>query len=204
MCRYCVEYGDGTKWYLNPRNYREELMKTPPHSEAVAALGGPDKNTFELSIASGADAAVPDVNYPDTVNLVLENMLNHAGQVVPIELQMRQRGAFVIQIDVPGWEKRHTTFARIPDVQAVTKGEPTQFGMCNVTKPGVPEPGTGFVPYIQAEKINYEDRDPWANRPDGLGAALSRISPDAYGNDSANWQSSTVGGTPGALNEGTR
>ena len=85
MCRYCVEYGDGKKWYLNPNNYTEELMKTPPHSEAVAALGGPDKNPFELSIASGADEAVPDVNYPDTVNMVLENMLNHAGQVVPIE-----------------------------------------------------------------------------------------------------------------------
>ena len=85
MCRYCVEYGDGTKWYLNPKNYTEKIMTAPPHSDAVAALGGPGKNTFELNIASGADAAVPDLNYPDMVNMVLENVLNHAGQVVPIE-----------------------------------------------------------------------------------------------------------------------
>jgi len=71
-----------------------------------------------------------------------------------------------------------------------------------LSRPGEPEPGTGFVPYIQAEKVNYEDRDPWPFRADGQGAALSRISPNDYGNDPANWQSSTVGGTPGALNQG--
>ncbi len=71
-----------------------------------------------------------------------------------------------------------------------------------LSRPGEPEPGTGFVPYIQTEKVTYEDRDPWSSRPDGFGAALSRVSPDDYGNDAANWQSSTIGGTPGALNEG--
>lgn len=85
MCRYCIEYGEGTKWYLNPKNYRDEIMKVPPHSNGIAALGGPDKNTFEMNIAAGADGAVPDVNYPDTVNMVLENVIAHGGQVVPIE-----------------------------------------------------------------------------------------------------------------------
>jgi len=85
MCRYCVEYGGGTKWYLNPNNYSAAVQTATPHKEGIAALGGAGKNTFEMNIAAGADGAVPDVNYPDTVNMVLENVLNHAGQVVPIE-----------------------------------------------------------------------------------------------------------------------
>jgi len=55
MCRYCVEYGDGNKWYLNPKNYTAELSEAPPHAEAIAALGGAGKNTFEMNIAAGAD-----------------------------------------------------------------------------------------------------------------------------------------------------
>ena len=26
MCRICVKYGDGKKWYLNPKNYSDEVI----------------------------------------------------------------------------------------------------------------------------------------------------------------------------------
>ncbi|MFX0133678.1 MAG: ATP-binding protein [Candidatus Hodarchaeota archaeon] len=26
MCRHCVQFGDGTKWYLNPKNYSDEVI----------------------------------------------------------------------------------------------------------------------------------------------------------------------------------
>ena len=61
------------------------------------------------------------------------------GQVVEIPLKLRRRGAFLIAVDSPGWEKRHTTFCRIPDVMAITKGRATRFGMTNVVAPGAPE-----------------------------------------------------------------
>jgi hypothetical protein len=51
------------------------------------------------------------------------------GQEIAIDLNIKNRGVFLIEIDVPGWEKRHTTFARIPDLKAITKGRPTRFGM---------------------------------------------------------------------------
>jgi NAD-dependent dihydropyrimidine dehydrogenase PreA subunit len=108
MCRYCVEYGDGTKWYLNPKNYTSEVLTASPHAEAVAALGGAGKNTFEMNIAAGADGAVPDVNYPDLVNMVLENVLNHAGQVVPIEDALKVVDLSFDAYDVP-WLKQHCT-----------------------------------------------------------------------------------------------
>ena len=51
------------------------------------------------------------------------------GQKVTIDIDLQKRGVFLIELEVPGWEKRHTTFARIPDLKAITKGQPTRFGM---------------------------------------------------------------------------
>jgi hypothetical protein len=51
------------------------------------------------------------------------------GQRVTIDLDVKRRGVFLVDLDVPGWEKRHTTFARIPDLRAITGGRATRFGM---------------------------------------------------------------------------
>ncbi|NQT15151.1 MAG: hypothetical protein HQ582_20515, partial [Planctomycetes bacterium] len=51
------------------------------------------------------------------------------GQRVAVDLDLNGRGVFLIELDVPGWENRHTTFARIPDLDAITEGRPTRFGM---------------------------------------------------------------------------
>jgi hypothetical protein len=61
------------------------------------------------------------------------------GQQVPIDLKLQRRGTFWIEAEVPGWEKRETTFARIPDLAAVTGGKPTQFGSTNIAWEGPPE-----------------------------------------------------------------
>jgi ferredoxin len=106
MCRYCVEYGDGTKWYLNPKNYTSQILSAPPHVDGIKALGGAGKNSFELSIAAGADATVPDLNYPDRVNMVLENVLNHGGQVVPLEDALKVVDLYFDKFDAP-WLKMH-------------------------------------------------------------------------------------------------
>ncbi len=53
------------------------------------------------------------------------------GQLVTLDPKVERRGVFLIELNVPGWEAHHTTFARIPDVQAITQGKPTCFGMTN-------------------------------------------------------------------------
>ena len=53
------------------------------------------------------------------------------GQRVTLDLDLERRGVFLVELEVAGWEKRHTTFARIPDLRAVTGGTPTRFGMTN-------------------------------------------------------------------------
>ncbi|HLJ54718.1 MAG TPA: NEW3 domain-containing protein [Chthonomonadaceae bacterium] len=50
-------------------------------------------------------------------------------QAVPLDLKLTRRGAFTVDVDVPGWESRRTTVARVPDIAAITRGRPTQFGM---------------------------------------------------------------------------
>ncbi|MBE3123893.1 MAG: lamin tail domain-containing protein, partial [Planctomycetes bacterium] len=66
--------------------------------------------------------------------------------------------------------------------------------------PGVPEAGTGFVPYVRADRVTYDDAYPWPDDVSGF-ALMRRVSGD-YGNDVANWMTSTYGGTPGAENVG--
>lgn len=70
-----------------------------------------------------------------------------------------------------------------------------------LVQPDLPDPvGTptaGFVAYILADKVAYQDTLPWpTGLPDGLGAALGRVNTSAYGNDPANWR--TAPKTPGA------
>ncbi len=50
-------------------------------------------------------------------------------QRVALDLSLARRGVFLIDVEVPGWESRRATFARIPDLVAITQGRPTQFGM---------------------------------------------------------------------------
>jgi hypothetical protein len=60
----------------------------------------------------------------------------------------------------------------------------------------------GEVPYIIIDRITYSDAEPWPVEPDGTGHSLERITTTAYGNDAANWRS-TSGGSPGIADSGT-
>ncbi len=54
-------------------------------------------------------------------------------------------------------------------------------------RPVKPEPGTGYVPYIEVDRVKYRDVPPWPMAADGRGASLQRVSLTAYGNDPASW-----------------
>lgn len=84
MCRYCVEYGNGTKWYLNPENYRRELYNAPGHSHAFNSLAGVGKNSFEVGGLLGFEDKTPDYRNHSSKAIVGDKMLQHTGQVVPL------------------------------------------------------------------------------------------------------------------------
>lgn len=86
MCRYCVEYGNGTKWYLNPDNYKSELFENPRHETTMLMLSGAEKNSFEVGSTAGIDDMLTDYNFaPGVINMSVENSQSHGGQTVPLE-----------------------------------------------------------------------------------------------------------------------
>jgi len=83
-------------------------------------------------------------------------------------------------------------------------------GSVELDKPDPPQPPSHpdfrFVPYIQVDKITFNDKAPWPTGPDGGGAALHRIVPERYGNEPTNWESAfpTPGWEPLHINSSQR
>jgi hypothetical protein len=61
-----------------------------------------------------------------------------------------------------------------------------------------PHPDAGFVPFIRADKVNYEDAAPWPTGADGSGQSMQRKNSLRFGNDPINWQAAAP--TPGRPN----
>jgi len=64
-------------------------------------------------------------------------------------------------------------------------------------KPGAPEGGTGVVPWIQVDLVEYDDQQPWPVEADGLGPSIERVAATEYGNDATNWAACFSEATPG-------
>ncbi|HUU90439.1 MAG TPA: lamin tail domain-containing protein [Phycisphaerae bacterium] len=115
----------------------------------------------------------------------------------------------LVQTDPATFRSGHNVPAGVPIYQysgSLDNGGET----LDLAKPGDPEyvevaPGVWewFTPYIRAERVTYNDKDPWPAYPDGSGSALIRLFPSLYGNDVINWGVSTYGGSPGRANAGT-
>jgi hypothetical protein len=50
--------------------------------------------------------------------------------------ELRQRGIFLLEAEVPGLDSESISFATIPDLPAITGGRPTRFGMCQLVTAG--------------------------------------------------------------------
>lgn len=86
MCEFCTQHGEGKKWYLEARNYSQELMNEERklfmtefvekfEQNAVTSIGG-------LGKLMAADPAAARALFP---SIVEDAKKNHWGQVVPIE-----------------------------------------------------------------------------------------------------------------------
>jgi hypothetical protein len=61
-------------------------------------------------------------------------------------------------------------------------------------------PGSDPALYVLADQVAYQSSPPWPLGADGTGASITRIPPEAYGDDPANWRAGLR--TPGASNPG--
>ena len=87
MCNWCIQHGDGKKWYLNIKNYSKDFL----NDEAVVEAA----NTYFQHIES-----IPKARPADNLNIktdeefsqmvestkqFIATYIPHRGQVVPIE-----------------------------------------------------------------------------------------------------------------------
>lgn len=105
------------------------------------------------------------------------------------ELETSMLDAFRLSLAVPQGTRIYGPF--IPKLANDT--ESIELG-----RPGIPV--GDITPYVNLDKVEYQDFAPWPVAPDGTGPSLQRISRAVIGNEPANFISSAP--TPGAVNTG--
>ena len=87
MCEYCEKFGDGTLWYLNPKNYGRQLYRAPTTGyvpDAISWRRDRDKLWHDYFEAA---ADMEDPEKVEKLRLELDKGMgdNEPGQVVPLE-----------------------------------------------------------------------------------------------------------------------
>ena len=99
MCEFCAEHGEGKKWYLQMKNYSEELLYielTKSQKEIVKANNRLEWNTrffgsFVMPAITGISesesekSSLADEGRPSEEEIVKARKTRHFGQVIPIE-----------------------------------------------------------------------------------------------------------------------
>ena len=98
MCEFCTEHGEGKKWYLQMKNYAEELLHAELSADQQASVRATTRlewhnrfwESFVLPAISGkaADGPIltePPAARPSEDEIVAQSKVEHFGQVLPIE-----------------------------------------------------------------------------------------------------------------------
>jgi len=83
LCKFCIEHGKGTKWYLNPANYRDNLLQDKRRKELLERIAGWGIDYYLDSMIEAASYAKTDLTIRKLANEAAPN--EHAGQVVSLE-----------------------------------------------------------------------------------------------------------------------
>jgi NAD-dependent dihydropyrimidine dehydrogenase PreA subunit len=104
MCEFCTQHGEGKKWYLEMKNYSDELLHTELTLKQKEAAGVPGRvpwlqqffNNFVIPAAPGINKGSQSAKKPavspmgrgsqvSEQEIVAERQVVHFGQVLPIE-----------------------------------------------------------------------------------------------------------------------
>lgn len=104
MCEFCMEHGEGKKWYLQMKNYSEVLLHEELSSSQKEVMRSPTRaewiSDFWESFLIPAISAVPKkeeekeekppseekpTDRPTEEEIVAEDKVEHFGQVLPVE-----------------------------------------------------------------------------------------------------------------------
>jgi hypothetical protein len=175
-----------------------EIMYHPPF---MGGSSGEEAKGEYLELHNITDAAAPLYDPAAPANTWrIENAVTFA---FPSGAEIPARGfALVVRFDPSNPADLAAFRARHGLVEEVTifgpwsgrldnSGEPVE-----LYKPYSPPPGTGAVPYILVDRVNYSNGPPWPLAANGHGPSLQRIDVRAYGDDPINWTAAnpTLGG----------
>jgi len=89
MCEFCLKHGEGEKWYLQAKNYSEDLLSDVRRRRFIEEFSDPK------AIARGAERSAQRIDRLNKAPRLIKDMISriitrrmkkvHFGQVVPIE-----------------------------------------------------------------------------------------------------------------------
>lgn len=86
MCEYCLEHGEGKKWYLQAKNYSEDLLSDLQRRKFIAEFfSNPESLERNVKRLERLDQAPDYVRRALTPRISNRMKKEHFGQVVPIE-----------------------------------------------------------------------------------------------------------------------
>ena len=104
MCEYCIQHGEGKQWYLQMKNYSNELLHTPLTPEQKEAVGFVTRHEWldnftkwfivpaykgrfpeDPQSKDGTSTSEELAKSPSEEQILTQRKIEHFGQVLPIE-----------------------------------------------------------------------------------------------------------------------
>lgn len=104
MCEFCIQHGEGKQWYLQMKNYSDELLHTPLTAELKEAIGFRTRYEWVEEFTKGfvvpayrgkfpespqakdeASTSEEPAKSPSEDQALTQRKIEHFGQVLPIE-----------------------------------------------------------------------------------------------------------------------
>lgn len=112
MCEFCVKHGEGKKWYLQAKNYAEDLLSDVRRRRFIADFFADTKDVEEaVERLPKLDGAPPFIRRAIGASVTRRSKKMHFGQVLPIE-DIEQIFGFVNNIVRVPCICRHVTLGR--------------------------------------------------------------------------------------------
>ena len=164
-------YGTNLVAKENPDEEYIELRNVTP---STVPLYDPNYPTNHWRLQTAIDFVFPRTNLgPNAICLVVA--FNPFTNLTALN---NFRARFNISNNVPIFGPWVGRLSNADDAIELYRPDPVQLA---------PHPDAGFVPYIRADKVNYEIASPWPTGANGNNKSLQRKNSLLFGNDPVNW-----------------
>ena len=87
MCEFCVKHGEGEKWYLQAKNYSEDLLSDLSRQRMIKDFSKMSVSQMRRQVGQldKLDKAPSFIRWALTRRITRRMKRQHFGQVVPIE-----------------------------------------------------------------------------------------------------------------------